>query len=80
MRQMEEMRQELNENLVDLVGEVGALERVLREGQSGDLLSQQPAILDAYLLRSLHYIEQFTHEIRRLSERMVERTGLYSKE
>lgn len=74
MQSTEEMRQELNENLFDLVGEIGALECVLRSWRDSQVFSKQPnAVLEQYLLRSLHYIEQFTQEIRFLSERMVER-------
>lgn len=81
MQPLDEMRQELNENLVDLLGEVGALECVLREGKNGGLFSRQPPdILEAYILRSLNYIEQFTQAIRFLSERMAERAGLHGEE
>lgn len=81
MQQLEEVRQELEENLEDLIGEIGALECVLHGRQNSTVFSRQsPTILEAYLLRSLHYIEQFTREIRFLSERLVERAGLYTKE
>ncbi len=74
MQSTEEMRQELRENLFDLVGEIGALECVLGARSDSKVFSNQPpAVLEQYLLRSLHYIEQFTQEIRFLSERMVER-------
>lgn len=74
MQSTEEMRQELNENLFDLVGEIGALECVLRSWRDSEVFSNQTnAVLEQYLLRVLHYIEQFTQEIRFLSERMVER-------
>ena len=81
MQSLEEMRQELEENLIDLMGEVGALECVLRERQSSAVFSKQsPTILEAYLLRSLHYIEQFTQAIRFLSERLVEWAKPHIKE
>ena len=74
MQSTEEMRQELNENLFDLVGEIGALECVLRSWRDSEVFSNQTnAVLEQYLLRVLHYIEQFTQEIRFLSERMMER-------
>lgn len=74
MQSTEEMRQELNENLFDLVGEIGALECVLRSWRDSEVFSNQTnAVLEQYLLRVLHYIEQFAQEIRFLSERMVER-------
>ena len=74
MQSTEEMRQELNENLYDLVGEIGALECVLRSWRDSEVFSNQTnAVLEQYLLRVLHYIEQFAQEIRFLSERMVER-------
>jgi len=74
MQSTEEMRQELNENLFDLVGEIGALECVLRSWRDSEVFSNQTnAVLEQYLLRVLHYIEQFAQEIRFLSERMMER-------
>lgn len=74
MQTTEQMRQELNENLFDLVGEIGALECVLRSWRDSEVFSNQTnAVLEQYLLRVLHYIEQFTKEIRFLSECMVER-------
>lgn len=74
MQSTEEMRQELRENLFDLVGEVGALECVVGARSDSEVFSNQPpAVLEQYLLRSLHYIEQFTQEIRFLSERLADR-------
>lgn len=74
MQTIEEMRQELNENLFDLIGEIGALECVLRSWRDSEVFSSQtPAMLARYLLRTRHYVGQFTQEIRFLSERIVER-------
>ena len=63
----------MNENLFDLVREIGALECVLRSWRDSEVFSNQTnAVLEQYLLRVLHYIEQFAQEIRFLSERMME--------
>lgn len=68
---IEECIIELNEDLMELAGEVDALQCLL----CGDMRHVEEQVRKAFLLRLLDYIYQHTQDIRVLSKYLVQRAA-----
>ena len=71
MQNIEECITELNEDLMELAGEVDALQCLL----CGDMKPVEEQVRKAFLLRLLDYIHQHTQDIRVLSKYLVQRAA-----
>jgi len=71
MNRIEELEEELQDNLLDLAGELMVL-HCIGQMHLNRLPLCTPAVRSAYLRRTSDYIQQYTHEICLLSKYLIQ--------